>query len=115
MATDIASKIRKLLDAKHWSVYELSKQSGVPQSTLSGILNKNRSPRLCTLEAIGHAFEMEPEELLLIGKAPSDKEALTPYERGLVLAARREQETGAKTLKAYAMYLYPQVFEHIDK
>ena len=44
----IASKILKVLKAKNWTVYELSKRSGISQSTIAGILNEGKSPQLNT-------------------------------------------------------------------
>ena len=113
----IASKIRRALDGKKWSVYELSKISGVSQSTISGILNDGKSPQYNTLEAISHAFGLEVVELLLIGEVPKEKEILTEKERGVLGAVRCDYETGAQRLIPYAMFLYPEYFkkEDLDK
>ena len=110
MATGlIANNLRKLLDEHKCSVYELSKLSGVPQSTISAILNLDRSPRYNTLDALSGAFGLEVEEFLLIDKVPQEKEKLTVSERHVVEAVRREYATGARTLITYAEYLYPRI------
>lgn len=49
-------KIRKLLDDRNWSMYKLSKLSGVSQSTLSNMFSRNNDPSISTLEDICKAF-----------------------------------------------------------
>lgn len=49
-------KIKKLLEDRQWSVYKLSKLSGVSQSTLSNMFNRNNDPSISTLEDICNAF-----------------------------------------------------------
>ena len=44
-------------------MYELSKRSGISQSTIAGILNEGKSPQLNTLEAISKAFGLKVYEL----------------------------------------------------
>ncbi len=48
--------IRKLLDDRNWSMYKLSKFSGVSQSTLSNMFSRNNDPSISTLEHICKAF-----------------------------------------------------------
>lgn len=49
-------RIRKLLDDRNWSMYKLSKLSGVSQSTLSNLFTRNNDPSISTLEDICKAF-----------------------------------------------------------
>jgi transcriptional regulator with XRE-family HTH domain len=49
-------KIKQLLQERKWSVYKLSKLSGVSQSTLSNMFNRNNAPSISTLEDICKAF-----------------------------------------------------------
>jgi len=49
-------RIRKLLDDRKWSMYKLSKLSGVSQSTLSNLFARNNDPSISTLEDICKAF-----------------------------------------------------------
>lgn len=49
-------RIRKLLDDRNWSMYKLSKLSGVSQSTLSNMFSRNNDPSISTLEDICKAF-----------------------------------------------------------
>lgn len=49
-------RIRTLLDERGWSVNRLAKESGVLQSTLSNMFNRNNDPSISTLESICHGF-----------------------------------------------------------
>lgn len=49
-------RIRQLLHERGWTVYKLSKLSGVSQSTLSNMFNRNNDPSISTLEDICRAF-----------------------------------------------------------
>lgn len=49
-------RIKKLLCDREWSMYKLSKLSGVSQSTLSNMFNRNNDPSISTLEDICKAF-----------------------------------------------------------
>lgn len=51
-------RIKTLLDERGWSVYKLSKLSGVSQSTLSNMFSRNNDPSIGTLENICTAFGM---------------------------------------------------------
>ena len=51
-------RIKKLLDDREWSMYKLSKLSGVSQSTLSNMFNRNNDPSIGTLEGICKAFDI---------------------------------------------------------
>ena len=53
---DVLDKIRCLLSERGWSVYKLSEQSGVAQSTLSNMFNRCNLPSVTTLEAICKGF-----------------------------------------------------------
>lgn len=49
-------RIKGLLSDRNWSVYKLSKVSGISQSTLSNMFNRNNDPSISTLEDICRAF-----------------------------------------------------------
>ena len=49
-------RIKKLLNDRDWSMYKLSKMSGISQSTLSNMFNRNNDPSISTLEDICKAF-----------------------------------------------------------
>lgn len=49
-------RIRQLLQERGWTVYKLSKLSGVSQSTISNMFARNNDPSIGTLEDICGAF-----------------------------------------------------------
>lgn len=44
------------MKVRGWSEYRLAKESGVPQSTISNIFNRNYQPSIASLEIICKAF-----------------------------------------------------------
>ena len=53
---DVLARIKQLLDERNWSIYKLSKASGVAQSTLSNMFSRNNMPTIGTLEDICNGF-----------------------------------------------------------
>lgn len=55
---DVPKRIKELCKQKNISFYRLSKISGIPQSTLTNILNRGTVPSIYTLEKICHALDI---------------------------------------------------------
>lgn len=53
---DVLFRIKQLLDERQWSIYKLSKISGVAQSTLSNMFSRNKAPTIGTLENVCNGF-----------------------------------------------------------
>ncbi len=53
---DILKRINQLRINKNWSVYRLSVEAGLPQSTLTNMINRETLPSIVTLEAICNAL-----------------------------------------------------------
>ena len=49
-------RIKQIMKVRGWSEYRLAKESGVPQSTISNIFNRNYQPSISSLEQICRAF-----------------------------------------------------------
>ena len=49
---NVLKKINKLRLEKGWSVYRLSVESGLPQSTITNMFNRETLPSIATLESI---------------------------------------------------------------
>lgn len=89
---DINKKIIALCNARGWSIYELSLQSGITQSSLTSMLNRGNPPKIENLQTICDAFGitlaqffvtneqyelLSPNEMLLISnyrKLPAEKQ-----------------------------------------
>jgi len=78
---DSLEKIRKLLKERNWSVYKLSKESGIPQSTLSNLFTRNNSPSISTLEDICKGFGITIAQFFSDSNVPLD---LTPEQAHLL-------------------------------
>ncbi len=61
---NVLERITQLRQGRRWSEYELSKRSGIAQSTISSLYRNNNLPTLPTLEAISKAFDMPLEQFL---------------------------------------------------
>lgn len=53
---NILKKINKIRLERGWSVYRLSIESGIPQSTITNMFNRETLPSITTLECLCHAF-----------------------------------------------------------
>lgn len=53
---NILKKINKMRIDRGWSIYRLSVESGIPQSTLTNMFNRETLPSITTLECICSAF-----------------------------------------------------------
>lgn len=49
-------RIKQIMKVRGWSKYRLAKESGVPQSTISNIFNRNYQPSIASLELICKSF-----------------------------------------------------------
>lgn len=49
---DTLERIRNLLIERNWTEYKLTKEAGLPQSTISTLFRRNNLPSIPTLEAI---------------------------------------------------------------
>lgn len=49
-------RIKQIMKVRGWSEYRLAKESGVPQSTISNIFNRNYQPSIASLELVCKSF-----------------------------------------------------------
>lgn len=59
---DVLKHIKELADQRKWSINHLAKIADVPQSTLSGLFQRNNCPTIPTLERICDAFGITMSE-----------------------------------------------------
>lgn len=53
---DAKARIRELMAERNWSEYRLAIASGLSQSTIANIFNRNTTPSVVTLESICRGF-----------------------------------------------------------
>lgn len=95
---DVLKRINQLRLEKGWSVYRLSVESGLPQSTLTNMFNRETLPSITTLECICHAFGISMSEFFVdstVLDVIDEQEILTLY-RAL---SKDSQKTVTELLK----------------
>ena len=81
---DVLNRIQYFLDYKHWSIYKLAQESGLPYSSLNNIFNRKTCPTLPTLERICAGFHISLEDFFSFDKNPLKSEALTDREQRIL-------------------------------
>ena len=81
---DILRKINKMRLDRNWSIYRLSVESDVPQSTLTNMFNRETLPSITTLESICGAFKISLSDFFIeeekqMNEDNEDKELLSMY------------------------------------
>lgn len=64
MGLAIKNNVQKLLDAKGWTIYRLSKESGVSLTALYSLEKKQMGPTADTLIKLADALGVTVDELL---------------------------------------------------
>lgn len=57
------NKLKAMIEAKHTTVYNFVKVTGIPQSYLYKILRGEGNPTIATVEKIAEALDIEAEEV----------------------------------------------------
>ncbi len=75
---NVLEKINKMRLERNWSVYRLSVESGVSQSTLTNMFNRETLPSIVTLQLICNAFGITLSEFFYedTGSPDNDGEAM---------------------------------------
>ena len=55
-------KIKLLMEKRQWSMYRLSKETGIPYSSLNSLFQKNNQPTLATLEKLCEGLDITMED-----------------------------------------------------
>lgn len=53
---DAKERIKELMDERGWTIYELSKRSGLAQTTISNMWKRNTEPTISSLRALCNGF-----------------------------------------------------------
>ncbi len=93
---DILNEISQMRMKRNWSEYELAKNAGIPQSTISTWYRKNQIPSIPTLEKVCQGFGITLSQFFA-----EDGEAvfLTEEEREVL------ENWGSLTVKQRALFL----------
>lgn len=89
---DMRTRIDNVLKKYGWTRYRLSKEGGLPESTLSNIFNRDTTPTLATIELICKALNISLSQFF----ADNEMIELTPelkefYEEWMYLTPEKRQ------------------------
>ncbi len=74
---DTKMRIKELMDERGWTIYELSKRSGLAQTTISNMWKRNTEPTIPSLRAICSGFGITLSQFF----AEEDMVELTPEQK----------------------------------
>lgn len=96
---DVLERLRILLDERGWTRYRLARESGLSDSTIANIYQRNAVPSITTLESICKGFGITLSQLFtddeMVELTPELKEvferwrSLTPEQKDAVLTMMR--------------------------
>ena len=49
---DVKARLQQLMDERHWTIYKVAKEAGIPWSTVRNMFKRNTEPSIMTLECI---------------------------------------------------------------
>lgn len=80
---DAKQRIRELMDERGWSEYRLAIASGLSQSTVANIFNRNTTPSVATLESICSGLGITLSQFFsegdMVELSPEQKEMFTAW------------------------------------
>ena len=87
---DVLERLRKLMDARGWTMYRLAKESGLTESTIANIYRRNAIPSIDTLEKIcqeltGKLAELEAKRVPVISDLTGGGDKKKPVSAAQVL------------------------------
>ncbi|MBD5134445.1 MAG: helix-turn-helix transcriptional regulator [Lachnospiraceae bacterium] len=98
---DILNRINYFLDFKHWSVYKLAKESGLPYSSLNNIFIRKTCPTLPTLKKICDGLNISLTEFFSFQKNPIKSQALSDTEEDIINSYRSLSSKDKELLETY--------------
>jgi len=93
---DINKKIDDLRFQRGWSMYELAKEAGITQSTLTSMMQRGNPPKIDTLECICEAFGITLSQFFM--DESEGEHSLTDNQKNLLHAATKLSKEQYETL-----------------
>ena len=93
-------RIKDLLAGRGWSVYRLSQESNIPESSLNTLFKRNNEPSLNTLRKICQGFKISLSDFFEYEKTPEFTD-LSADEINLLVEYRAMSRNNKKLLRAY--------------
>lgn len=99
---EIISRIKHLCQTRKWTVYRLSKASGITYSTLCTMLNKGTAPSMSTLAKICDGFGITMKQFFDVG---DETATLTPDEKRHLSLWTQLETANKKVVEKYIRFL----------
>ena len=106
---DVLKRIQTLLDEYGWTVYRLSKESGIPISSLSNMFSRNTQPSVSTLERICKGFGISIGDFFESPTTSRPDLYVLNYDERIVIDVYRELPNNHKDL----LYAYLHGLAHL--
>ena len=92
------AKIQEMLEERDWTLYRLSKDSGITYSSLSSMFTKNTQPTISTLEKICTSFGITMADFFNEW-TPTSKDNFTDQEKEFIATFRKLEKTDQDILE----------------
>ena len=98
---EVLGRLREFLKLNHWSIYKLSKSSGVPYSSLNNCFLRNTCPTIPTLEKLCVGLNISLSDFFDFKKNPLRDASLSEEEQNLLALYRKLSIRDKELLNAY--------------
>lgn len=98
---NVLNRIQDLLEFKHWSLYRLSRESGLAYSSLHNIFRRNTCPSIPTLEKICDGLGISLSQFFEYEEKPLKIDTLTDEEQDIINYYRALSRENKGLLRAY--------------
>lgn len=99
--TEVLDRIQYFLEFKHWTLYKLAKESGVPYSSLNNSFHKKTTPTFFTLQKICNGLGISLSEFFDYKTTPLRDNNITETEQDILNAYRNLSVHKKELLQAY--------------
>lgn len=96
---DFIAYIKKLSKEKNMTMYQLSKASGISQSTLSNIVNRGNNPSVYTLQKICKGLQISMADFFLICEEQEAPNQLNLFIQQYLMLNTEEKECIQQMMK----------------
>lgn len=94
-------RIKEISEERHWSLYRLSKESGIPYTTLRNLFIRNNEPTLETVRRICNCFGISLSDFLGDDKPNIPQNDYTADEKNLIIDYRSLNRSNRNLLLTY--------------
>ena len=95
------ARIEEQMKRRHWSIYRLSKESGIPYNTLYNLFSRNNNPSIDTTQKLCNCFGISISELFSDDPMPEIKMDYSSTEKNIILDFRELNRNKKQLLITY--------------